>query len=566
MLVTSLLRGVTEIVRFTPKVARYCILAACLSGGSSSWGDEIAFDDFEGLTLVPFTVATGVGDGTDWSQTIPTWTIDNSLLDPSNAEAYNGWSAMDVNSWIEEQGVQDGRDRMKLGAENNTALVADPDAWDDFYAGSGDNYTSYISKDYDISTAALADLIIAFDWDFVCEDNQRGVVDVSFDGGVTWQNLIDVQSTGTGGFANGTVFSTNPMDYTVEPTPGEFSSGVDFTVPDGATTLTLRFGVIEAGNDWWFAVDNVEVMDGAGYSEFDNFEGLELLSFPSGGVGLPPGDDTDWSDSIPGWVIDNTGMLQASEEEAFNGWRAIDAQSWVNEQGGQQRSFLNEESIFGARNTVMVADSDAHEDYVADDPDPAEQDFNSYVYREYDLSIYDNTSVVVEFDWECRVESPAVAIVEASFDGGTNWVEMLKLDGADPTTTDALSDYLYLGTDHYATFNAPQTFTFGDAGSALPARHGGSMILRFGYLNSENNWWFAFDAVKVDATPQGFMHGDANQDGSISFGDIGAFVMALQSKASYDATYTLPADIILDMDASGVFNFGDIGGFIAELQ
>lgn len=556
-------------MRSRPGFRRVAGTAALLSACWAAAGlraDEVAFDDFEDLTLVPFEEATGVGDGTDWTQDIPGWTIDNSELEPSEAEAYNGWSALDVNSWIEEQGIQAGRDRFKLGVENNTALVADPDAWDDFFLGGGPEYTSFISREYDITGAELDALVLSFDWDFVTEDDQRGVAEVSFDGGATWQTLFDVESENTGGFPDGTVFSTNPLDYTVEPTQGVFVSGTDFTVPSGATSMIVRFSVLDTGNDWWFAVDNVSLSDGADLDEFDDFEGLDLKPFPDGGVGIPPGDGTDWTDIIGEWMVDNTGLLRESSEGAFNGWRAVDVQSWVNEQGGQNRSWLNEEAVFGSRNTILLADPDAHDDYTSGD-DPDGPDFNSYVYREYDLTDFDNASLVVTFDWEFRAESSQRGIVEASFDGGDTWVTLLNLDSDDPESLDAVSEFLFQGDDLYATFQAPQSFQFGGAGSDLPALNSNSMILRFGLIDAQNNWWFAIDEVLVEADPQAFVAGDANNDGSFNVGDIGAFITALQDPDGYAAAFPgVNPDEVLDINADGGFNVGDIGVFIRLLQ
>lgn len=66
----------------------------------------------------------------------------------------------------------------------------------------------------------------------------------------------------------------------------------------------------------------------------------------------------------------------------------------------------------------------------------------------------------------------------------------------------------------------------------------------------------------IEYSESTFLLGDANQDGAIDFGDLGAFIQALNDKEAYDATYPIPADTILDMDGSGTFNFGDIAGFL----
>lgn len=201
---------------------RLAVVLAALAGTTAvGFTADVAFDDFEGLTMKPFDEANvTIGDGTDWTEVITGWTVTNPANhEPTDAEAYNGWRAMDVDSWIEEQGVQAGRDRMQLGA-NNTALVADPDAWDDFPPGgkTDQGFNSYVSRSYDITGRDLATLELSFDWDFVTEDRQIGVVDVSFDGGTTYQNLVTVASSDWAGDATWGPFSVaDQLRYTTNP-------------------------------------------------------------------------------------------------------------------------------------------------------------------------------------------------------------------------------------------------------------------------------------------------------------------------------------------------------------
>lgn len=569
---------------------RLMALAACAAAAVSTVGlvaDEVAYDDFEDLTLVEFDVAniTDVGDGTDWTNVIPGWTITNAANHvDTDADAYNGWTAMDVDSWIDEQGTQgggthpNGRARMRFGTDNNTALVSDPDAWDDFPpAGkASDGFNSYVSRTYDISSADLASLEISFDWDFVTEDNQIGVAEVSFDGGGSWEILTAVASAnwigdptwGPYAFDNQLAWSTNPEGDEVQATQGTFVAGTDFTVPGGATEMTVRFGCILSGNDWWFSVDNVGIADTNGVIEFEDFEGLDLLSFPEGGVGSPPGDGTDYTQDIPSWDLLNDGtddfplkkMYNPSEEGAFNGWAALDAQSWTNQQGSQQRTFFLED-FFPERNTVLVADPDAHEDFRSEDNEipEGEKEFNSFLQRRYDLSNFDNDSITIEFDWETRLESNQRGLVQISFDGGASWKTILDVDSdnIDP----ALDSYVYIDNnadgvassgDVLNTFIAPDSYAaadFYDGGNVFDSN---SMLLRIGCIDSSNNWWFAIDNILIEANAQAFVFGDANGDGLANFGDITGGTNAILT-----GTYSLE----MDFNEDGVVNFGDLAGF-----
>ena len=64
---------------------------------------------------------------------------------------------------------------------------------------------------------------------------------------------------------------------------------------------------------------------------------------------------------------------------------------------------------------------------------------------------------------------------------------------------------------------------------------------------------------------KGYPRGDLNCDGSIDFGDINPFVLALSDPAAYAAAYP-DCDITNgDINADGEFNFGDIQPFVGLL-
>lgn len=203
---------------------------------------EVAREDFESYPLQPFDVASG-GDGSDWTNDLGAWAFENSgMLGTTNEGAYFGWTAMDVDSWINQQGVQIGRSIFATIA-NNTILVADPDAWDDFTSGGGSfGFNAYIERTFDLTGVDTGSLRIEFDYEFAAEDSQRGIVDVSFDAGHSWQNLLDFDSNDV------------PAD-TFFVGRARFDSGVAFEA--SSNQMTLRFGCIDSGNDWWFAIDNV---------------------------------------------------------------------------------------------------------------------------------------------------------------------------------------------------------------------------------------------------------------------------------------------------------------------
>lgn len=521
----------------------------------------VAFDDFEGLTLRPFDVANdnGKGDGTDWTKNIRTgtaraWTVDNSQMGaPAGSAAggvcaeigYNGWSAMDVDSWIDEQGVQAGRTTLGAGT-NNTALVSDPDAYYDFDepAQPGLAYNSYISRQYNLAGFNVATLSITFDWEFAIENAQRGVVEVSFDNGTTWQNLIDVDSNDG---ANDVILTG----------PSTFVEGTHFDAT--SNTMLFRIGCLTASNNWWFAVDNIAVTTADGFSDVEDFEGLTLEPFGVA-AGTPPGDGTDYTDDVTNWTIDNSGMLAGCDEGAFDGWAAMDSDSWVNQQGGQGRTAL---STFGTNNTLLVADGDAFYDFDFSfnppDPVPA-QAVNTYISRTYDLTGYDSRTVRVSLDFEFRIENAQRGTIEVSFDNGATWATLEDIDNADGMNTQGANDDFVTTQFDGNGFPIPYV-----AGTDFPARISNSMILRIGYLNADNNWWFAVDNVRVEAEVGGVVLGDANGDGSFDFGDIEAFFLAITDLPTYTSQYPLVDVSALDMNNDGNTDFGDIEAFFVAL-
>ena len=88
------------------------------------------------------------------------------------------------------------------------------------------------------------------------------------------------------------------------------------------------------------------------------------------------------------------------------------------------------------------------------------------------------------------------------------------------------------------------------------------MILRFGYLLADNNWWFAIDEVQVQADPLGRVKGDANNDGVRNNLDLIVFVGAVLDKAAYQTEYGLDPDVVLDFNCDGALNNLDIAWFL----
>lgn len=516
-----------------------CTGTAILAGGmmfcGSAMADEVDFEDFEGLPLEPFVEANNgdgtdwttmirsgtdrawtvdnsgmaigtIGDGTDWSNVIPNWTIDNSgNVDDqggpamSTELAFDGWAVLDVNSWVEEQGVQIGRTLFNLEDLNNQTLVCDGDAFQDYAIPSlADNgINSYVCRTYDLTGFDSQDVMITFEYEFASYASQTGVCEVSFDDGATYQTLLELDSEVIGN-------SLIVADF------AQLSTGAA-----GATSMKLRFGYLEADNDWWFAVDNITVMTGDGFLEFEDFESVDLMPF---------GDAN----------------AAGTSEPAYDGWTAMDVDSWTAEQGEQLgRSALG----LGTNNTALVADPDAWDDFTAA---ATQFGYNSFISRSYDLSAFDEQTLTITFDYEFAAYDSQLGTVEVSFDGGSTFQTLLELDSAvlgnsvlvssmDGPGTRIVEPVLYSAAD--GDFDATSS----------------EMLMRIGCTVADNDWWFAVDNILLEAELGDFLLGDVNCDGAVDLLDVAPFVEAITS-----GVFNAKADI----DMNGTVDLLDVAPFI----
>jgi len=130
--------------------------------------------------------------------------------------------------------------------------VADPDEWDDQThadsAAAGWYKTFLSTPAIDISAAQPGTLVLTFSSSWVPEYDtdyrQTANLTVSFDGAAPAELFLWESNSGSPNYKPG---ATNEM----------VTMSID--APAGAQTMTLTFGLFDAGNDWWWAIDNIEV-------------------------------------------------------------------------------------------------------------------------------------------------------------------------------------------------------------------------------------------------------------------------------------------------------------------
>ncbi len=228
---------------------------------------ELFSENFNGLPLgdsVDEGVAGPIGDagGTVsekvWTDVPPAgWVDDDSGVpgigeppDNNGVFEWAGWNFSDRDWWVQTAGDQR---RSEFVNASGTVMVADADEWDDAAHPGGPPdgpwYNSFISTPA-ISLAGIqadsATLDFDSSWRPEFDDNyhQTANITVSYDGGADVEVL---RWESDGASAN---FKTD--------TPNEHVT-LGLNNPDGANEMTITFGLFDAGNDWWWAVDNVSV-------------------------------------------------------------------------------------------------------------------------------------------------------------------------------------------------------------------------------------------------------------------------------------------------------------------
>jgi len=218
------------------------ILGSAGSAGATT--TVLLSENFDSLPLGPFTSPTETnGSGSDWTGTPPTgWVQDNSGVPAGNPVEFRGFTFMNKNSWVATEGNQNRGDFTK---GLNTVMVADPDAFDDGTGIEPGNFNPKITlPPIALSSVTPNTLAMTFNSSFRPYDAMTAKVDVSFDNGSTFTNLLTYDGANSGGDS-----SLTRVDEDVT---------LNINNP-GTGTALVQFSMSEAGNDWWWAVDNVQI-------------------------------------------------------------------------------------------------------------------------------------------------------------------------------------------------------------------------------------------------------------------------------------------------------------------
>ncbi|NUN98870.1 MAG: hypothetical protein HUU16_22185, partial [Candidatus Omnitrophica bacterium] len=176
-----------------------------------------------------------------WTHSPPAgWSIDNSNMGPQGTTEWQGWSFASKDFWV----TADDQQRSAFTLGTGILAIADPDEWDDCNRPSllGTFDSALVSPPIPVPPGKQ--VAIEFDSHYRQEDNQTAEVSVSINGGeetvlLRYGSLAEDDNTGAD--------VQNAHISLALPAQAESSS------------MVLKWRLFDARNNWFWAIDNLEV-------------------------------------------------------------------------------------------------------------------------------------------------------------------------------------------------------------------------------------------------------------------------------------------------------------------
>lgn len=461
--------------------------------------------------------------------------------DPNNGVAeWEGWTFADKDFWVE---AAEDQDRSLWTGGTGTVAVVDPDEYDDLGDGRGGGYVNSGLTMPNVAIGTNGLIGLAFDYSFRAEafDDGHDPNAGSSLAGLELNNST-AQVYVTYKDINNQIIQTDPISGTLidsdggqsltDPNAADFrpasptlatAGDIDGTFngfiplpgaggPAGATSFDITFGMLNAGNDWWYAIDNVLVqgtVDGVIIDE--DFEGVTLgdsvneqrATVPSSVTALNNDTETtpranSFSPTAPGWTVDNSNTPADTLGDnnigvvEFEGWNFMDLDFWTFVDTQDRELFTKSSGPFA------VADGDEWDDLgdptETDIPDPADPNgpplgngglMDTLMTSDpFSIAGVSAGELYLTFDSSWRDEDDNEAVVTIDYLDGNgpqvvlNWV-------SDPNSVDFKDD----------SPNETVTIPLNNPNGATQA------VLGFQYIGG-NDWWWAVDNIAVGTIPE----------------------------------------------------------------
>ncbi|MEW2517974.1 phosphocholine-specific phospholipase C [Actinacidiphila alni] len=202
-------------------------------------------EDFESLAgqLQPAVTLPVPADVLGWTATAPAgWSVVNAAGMPQGSVEEQGWTFMTKRFWT----ASDSQDRGNFSRALGIIAVADPDDWDDHGSPSGKGTfdSTLVSPAVPVPAGATV-LHLGFDSHYRQEAPQTATVSAVFDTGEETV-LLTYSGAATGNDNAGHDAENQLVTRTID-------------VPSGARTVTLKFRMFNAGNNWYWAIDHIRL-------------------------------------------------------------------------------------------------------------------------------------------------------------------------------------------------------------------------------------------------------------------------------------------------------------------
>jgi hypothetical protein len=480
--------------------------------GPVGWDVDNTLAQYDGVIKSGYTPAPVVG----WPTHVG---VPGAGLADYGIDEWEGWSFANRDFWASV----DVQQRDEFTKASGVVAVVDPDEYFDLGGGESDPvnggyYNSGLkSPNVVVSPGEFYDLTFdsswraeSFDDDFGPDaalnatNNQSAEVLAIFDNGATYV-IQGWDSAGPTDPATGPVFKGDATNETVQGT---------FVAPAGASSVRFQFNMANAANDWWWAIDNLNM----NHHTLDDM-GNEVVTseWTEGFESAPLGDSVNqFKSTLPshvtakesalttesrpmsftndpssiGWSIDNSGMPSGGIHRDDLGVYEWEGWSFATREFWNFADLQDREKFTKCVGNCAIADSDEFTDL---GPSSTNRPMNTLLSSpEIPISAAAAGKLRLSFDSSWRAEDAQEAVVEVSYDGGP-WEKILDWQSnefLDPEETILNPNF------HDDQPNESIFLALANPAGAATAK------TRFSYLNGNNNWWWALDNVQVSAVPE----------------------------------------------------------------